>query len=533
MNRQQIRPQLETLTRSLPILILAAACILTIHEIQPLLARISAGFGLPPRAAEILYAAVFLISVIFPAALKREFPALNRAAVLAAAGVILLILFDISAKTVLRRDDYWEIYEARHRGFFDYLLFIFLTNSGRYSAFLIKSLYAVLPPLLWIRITIFLCGLLLLGCCFRIAKRLAAGRTNAFFLSIVLLSGIYLIQTKIWESFFWGGGGQIYAWGIACALAAWIFLGDALEKPTRVNLTTALLLAFLSAGFAQLINLAMLMLSGALALRVRIDKKAYTPRQGKTALAFFFVLILSTAIAFAMPGNYVNASQFFDDGQTSAVFESAAETIGNAILASFTGLIPHLRSQRRILLLLAAICFLTGIRISEEADAPKPNLGKSAAIALALWISAFFCLIINGVLGYYSSRVFSVPLTMIWIGTAYFSLTAGAMFAARLVSHTNARGTILTGLLIVGCLWLSFYVSVRPEMNRIYRTWTERDRRLTEIATTGEFDEKEDFMTCAIEINGAGVPDIPYGSYGWIIGRYYGLPTLTAETNCP
>ena len=93
---------------------------------------------------------------------------------------ILLILFDISAKTVLRRDDYWEIYEARHRGFFDYLLFIFLTNSGRYSAFLIKSLYAVLPPLLWIRITIFLCGLLLLGCCFRIAKRLAAGRTNAF-----------------------------------------------------------------------------------------------------------------------------------------------------------------------------------------------------------------------------------------------------------------------------------------------------------------------------------------------------------------
>ena len=239
MNRQQIRPQIENLTRFLPILILAAACILTIHEIQPLLARISAGFGLPPRAAEILYAAVFLISVIFPAALKREFPALNRAAVLAAAGVILLILFDISAKTVLRRDDYWEIYEARHRGFFDYLLFIFLTNSGRYSAFLIKSLYAVLPPLLWIRITIFLCGLLLLGCCFRIAKRLAAGRTNAFFLSIVLLSGIYLIQTKIWESFFWGGGGQIYAWGIACALAAWIFLGDALEKPTRTNLTAA------------------------------------------------------------------------------------------------------------------------------------------------------------------------------------------------------------------------------------------------------------------------------------------------------
>ena len=98
---------------------------------------------------------------------------------------------------------------------------------------------------------------------------------------------------------------------------------------------------------------------------------------------------------------------------------------------------------------------------------------------------------------------------------------------------TNARGTILTGLLIVGCLWLSFYVSVRPEMNRIYRTWTERDRRLTEIAATGEFDEKEDFMTCAIEINGAGVPDIPYGSYGWIIGRYYGLPPLTAATNCP
>ena len=74
MNRQQIRPQIENLTRFLPILILAAACILTIHEIQPLLARISAGFGLPPRTVKILYAAFFLISVIFPAALKREVP---------------------------------------------------------------------------------------------------------------------------------------------------------------------------------------------------------------------------------------------------------------------------------------------------------------------------------------------------------------------------------------------------------------------------------------------------------------------------
>ena len=81
--------------------------------------------------------------MIFPAALKREFPALNRAAVLAAAGVILLILFDISAKTVLRRDDYWEIYEARHRGFFDYLLSP--ATRSRLSLYGLKSLNPFSP----------------------------------------------------------------------------------------------------------------------------------------------------------------------------------------------------------------------------------------------------------------------------------------------------------------------------------------------------------------------------------------------------
>ena len=46
---------------------------------------------------------------------------------------------------------------------------------------------------------------------------------------------------------------------------------------------------------------------------------------------------------------------------------------------------------------------------------------QSIPLKYLLWISAFFCLIINGVLGYYSSRVFSVPLTMIWIETSQAS----------------------------------------------------------------------------------------------------------------
>ena len=533
MKRKQAQPQIDRLVRWSPILAIALIGVLFLGELKPLLNRISDMLNISPKSAELSVAVVFLIIVVLPILLNRESPALTAIAAFAVLVLIFLILFDISSKTVLRRDDYWEIYEARQRGFPGYFQFIFMTNSGRYSAFLIKMLYAVFPPLLWIRITIFLCGVLLLICCFRIAERICANRSSSFFLSIVLFSGVYLVQTKIWESFFWGGGGHIYAWGIVCALAAWIFLDSALAKNSRRDRTIALAFAFLSSGFAQLINLAMIFLSGTLVLYSVLNKKEISADRRKTALSFFLVLILSTVIAFAMPGNYANAAQFFADGSANITFATAAQTLGGAIVESCLGLLLHLRSQRNVLITLSAICFLIGLEISRDPNAPKSPLRKAGLGLLSLCAAAFFCPMINGILGYFSTRIFSVPLTMIWLGLAFFALTIGRAVGARFEVHPIADRIRLPGIFIVACLWLSFYLADRPQLVRIYRTWTARDRELTEIAASGAFSEDEELETCAVEIMGTDLPDLPYGTYGWVIGRYYGLPPLTAETFCP
>lgn len=533
MKRKQVHPHIDRLVRWSPVLAIALIGVLFLGELQPLLTRISDILKISPKSAELSVAVVFLIIAVLPILLNRKFPALTAIATVAALVLIFLILFDISSKTVLRRDDYWEIYEARQRGFPGYFQFIFMTNSGRYSAFLIKMLYAVFPPLLWIRITIFLCGVLLLICCFRIAEKLCANRAQSFFLAIVLFSGIYLVQTKIWESFFWGGGGHIYAWGIICALSAWIFLDSALVKNSRRDRIIALVFAFLSSGFAQLINLAMIFLSGTLVLYSVLNNKEISDERRKTALSFFLVLILSTVIAFAMPGNYANAAQFFEDGSSNATLQTAAQTLGGAIVESFLGLLPHLRAQRNVLILLAVVSFLIGLETPRDPSAPNPSLRKAGLGLLSLCAAAFFCPMINGILGYFSTRIFSVPLTMVWLGIAAFTLTAGHAVAARFEIHPIADRIRLPGIFIVACLWLSFYIAERPQLVRIYRTWTARDRELTEIAASGAFSEVEEFETCAVEIMGTDLPDLPYGTYGWVIGRYYGLPPLTAETFCP
>lgn len=535
MNRKQVHSQTHLFIRILPAVILFVLCVLFLTETQTLWTSIADRLKVFPQMAKGLLTAAFLGAAVLPILLKRDIPFLNLFVTVASVVLIFLILFDIASKTVLRRDDYWEIYEAQHRGFPGYFEFIFMTNSGRYSAFLIKMLYAVFPPLAWIRFTIFLCGILLLLCCYGIARRLCANRTQSFFLAVVLFSGIYLVQTKIWESFFWGGGGHIYSWGIICALAAWIFFIDTLKKPSRARFIASLILAFLSSGFAQLINLTMIFLSGVLLLYTFIDKENVTEEQRKASMLFFVVLVISTVIAFAMPGNYANASQFFEEGSPKPSFQSLVQMLIDAVLGSFAGVHSHLSSQRNNLILLGLICFLSGFFFSETLRPSQTKLKNTTLAVLIVWVAAFFSPIINGVLGYFSTRIYSVPLTMVWLGIAVLSLTTGALIGSQNKITANTGRIVLPGLFIIVCLWLNFYLSERPQMNRIYRTWIERDQQLTQLAASGaviELNEAGEFETCAVEISGTNLPDLPYGTYGWVIGRYYGLPPLTAETFC-
>ena len=70
-------------------------------------------------------------------------------------GVILLIVsvgcfVFLCSRQILRRDDYWEIADARELGLFGYISYEFQEICGRYFSLFLKGLYAVFPPLPYI-----------------------------------------------------------------------------------------------------------------------------------------------------------------------------------------------------------------------------------------------------------------------------------------------------------------------------------------------------------------------------------------------
>ena len=410
-------------------------------------------------------------------------------------------------------------------------MYIFTEKSGRYSAFLIKMIYALVPPLYWIRFTIFAAGILFFYCCVRISEKMTPTGNKSLPLSITLFTGIYLIQTKIWESFFWGGGGQIYSWGILCAFASWIALFDSLRTPSKLIRITALSLAFLSCGFAELINIAMIFIAISFVVFSFSHQAEYSQYQRKQIMHFLIVLIISSIIAFAMPGNYANATRFVEGGSISGTFSEITLILIRAIKDAFLTVYAHTTVQSVQFLLLGGICFLLGAEPKVAISDAKKEFLQALGILILLVLSSIASVTLNGILQFTPTRIGSVPLSIIWIGYSYFLFKLGT-FIGSLARHESIRTqAVFPGLIIGICLWLSFYFDAQPQLYRIYHAWNQRDSELRQIAAEGNFDGEE-LETCAIEINGTTLTDFPYDSYGFLIGRYYGLPTLYADDKC-
>lgn len=456
------------------------------------------------------------------------YSAVSRIVLGVATLVILLILLDISSKTVLRRDDYWEIYGARQQGLFKFLLFFFKTNSGRFTAAAMKAFSGYGNPLYWIRASIFVFAICFFLTIEKFSRRFFSERDQSWALSLLIFGGVYQVQTKIWESFFWGAGNNVYGWGILAAVAAWVSFYGAQTNKSRISLFFALILGFLSSGFAQGINLSMLTLSG-IRLLFAFRSRTSDSDSLKTAASFFAVILISTIIAFAIPGNYVNASTYLPQHQEKI---PTASKLLMTLQSSFLGLTGHVRTQIPLFLFFfsAFVLFGTTLRSDPIPEIFRPRVAQ--IIATTLIISAYVSLLLNGFLGYLPSRVYSIPLTQIFFAVMVLGLAIGAMLGKRFKIRAAAPFVTPIILLVLTGLWLNFYQSHRVQLYRIHRTWTERDRTLRELALNPQVAELESVETCAVELNGTPLLDIPAGTTDWVIGQYYNLPPLSAEEPC-
>ena len=72
--------------------------------------------------------------------------------------IVIFVCFCILSWNVrLKRDDYWEIFDAQTLGQFKFIASSYLNLMTRYTSLLLKSLYAIFPPTLYIDSCLILC----------------------------------------------------------------------------------------------------------------------------------------------------------------------------------------------------------------------------------------------------------------------------------------------------------------------------------------------------------------------------------------
>lgn len=533
----ETKTQIQNSSFLLDFLTFAAALRLLLRETPSISARISDWTSLPAAESGFLYDLALLFSIILGAWAIAKYPALRKAALALCVLVFAAIILDIAAKTVLRRDDHWEIYEARQRGMFGFLRFMFLEKTGRFSASFLKSLAAYGSGLLWIRLSIFACAVVIFKASYDLSKKIVSDVDLALQLALVLFSGAYLIQTKIWESIFWGAGSHIYIWGFALAIVAVNRFYDAYLAYAPRKVVLACLGAFVACGFAELVNLSLISIFGVVLISLMLNPKRdrQTAQRRRLTLIFLITLMTGTLLSFAMPGNYSRASEYAASANSVAALPFL-DRAANAIRMSNHGLVGHFGLNLGLFTLFGLMTFFVGCQnyIDHEPAAPAVFVNPKAAAFAAglLLLTAYVSLILNGYIGYIPSRVYIIPLILVFLAVSLFSYSIGLRIGKRfpMMRENPLRVSVIA--FTVALLWLDFYVNARPQLNYIYRTWTERDRALTELASDPSAANLESVETCAVELIGTNLYDIEPGEMNSMIGRYYGLPPLTADEPC-
>ena len=499
--------------------------------------------GRNPVLQAAVWSVLFLISVLIPILLERlisrdpKFTRLADGLILLILGIPAVQLAVICANQVLRRDDYWEIADARLYGFPGSMFYEIRQWNGRYTGWGLRSLHAILPAIPYIDIFLLLDLILLVTGTSMLAYRFLESQRMPFlnrfdrWIRAVLIgfgAGIVfiLMSSNIWEFWFWGSGTMIYGFGLSmCILSTALVLKAADAAAHRgVYMVFAALTCFLTCGCSELCSVSLAAFLFMILVWRKISRKCWDKRVfvflAEVCILLVCILLLTGTVSYAE-----DRAQFESDGDAKGLLY-LLEWVWGSTYWAFSGLHGYTFIKYRELILFFCIAFLIGTQLAFD----KKTCGKYLLIALFLTVIAHCVLMINSMLNYMPPRVITVGICWFVTAMALVCMLLGGLLTRGRPRWNGHIKALFCALLL--CLAVSrFFNENIYDIRSIRSSWNIRNALLE------QYQHSETAVTtCSLPSPGSFREDIledPEDEFNKAAARFYQVPAISAEFRCP
>ncbi len=485
---------------------------------------------------------LFLVSVLVPLmfdCLSRRDRKLGR---IADTMIIFLLtnpaiqFFRICMNQMLRRDDYWEIADAREFGFPGSLFVQIKRYNGRFLSWGLRSLYAVLEPISFIHVLLILniavltaAASILIYQVLRFRHGLAERSEDmlqAVVIAFIITIAFILLASNIWEVWFWGSGLMVYGLGITlCMLATALVLRIALDASARGwKLVSPALICFLACGCSELCTASLAAFIVVILIWKRLEFKTWDKR-----LLFFFIEVcLCCVFIFLISGslNYAGGYAHVNGDDTKNVVSGLFSNITDKIHWVLTALWGYTFINYRLWLIFIGIFLLIG----SQFDFENRIRIRLAIVAFLLILTAHAVLFINAVLDYMPPRVITIGICWLFLAMVLLCFAVGS-FVPKKVPGQHDRTKLAFAVFILCLISGSFYSNNIDELQTIKGSWIIRDVVLRQFMNSTELVE-----TCSLPNPGSFREDIlndPEDEFNIGTARYYRVPEIFAIKRCP
>ncbi len=454
---------------------------------------------------------------------------LTKAVIIFSLAVILLLLADICFQQVIRRDDYWEIFDSQHYGFPRFLVHEFTVINGRYFNLLLKSMYAFFPPETYIHFAllidliclcaacIYLCHVLLSYCCAQHSFiRSAVGG------AILMLAALF-VSPKIWEVWFWAGGTFIYGVGITLAILILALFLDSARGKSHIILT--LIAITCACGCSELITASVCSFSVGILL---INWITGNGKRNKIQLLFVLWCFLCTAfvLKFSASAQYAGDLTSSNDPGTAGFFERFLIRLPEILRLTAETLWWFFYSRLEYVVYLAVLSFYFGLSVKRKKIRLLPFLSG----VLMMLLTAAGSLTMNIFMDYTPGRVLTIPLIWIFlvIASCFFLLGSSLKIPDRSRESNMIPSVISLLLCILCCVFFKDNITLLRNINA---GWHYRDEVIQEIA-----DKSKPLTVCTIPVIGSTDRDLsedPDFEMNLVTAVYYQAEKIIGGDPCP
>ena len=503
------------------------------------------GKSLTGRSAVIqaaVFGGLFLISILLPVLFDRFLcregkPTRFADAVIAGLLAVPAVQFlRICMVQRLRRDDYWEIADAREFGFPGSMIVEIRRYNGRFLSWGIRSLYAVFEPITFIHIMLCANLVILTAAVSLLVRQLlkcrrGADRDSGLWLqsiltAFVIVTAFILLASNIWEVWFWGSGMLVYGLGISlCLFASVLVLRAAAGDSVRGwKLLFPALICFLACGCSELCTASLVFFLAVMLIWKRCASKKWDKR-----LIFFLAEVFICCLSiFLLSGSLSSAGEHahMGDADTGNIVTGLFSNLPGKMNWVLVVLWGYTFINYRLWLVFIGIFLLIGSQFDFDHRMRK----YFVLIAVLLVIAAHGALFINAAVDYMPPRVATIGISWMILAAALLCFAAGSFLHGKYPEQTD-RAKMAFAAFVLCLISGSFYFGNIDELRTIRGSWNVRNAVLRQQA-----DSTEPVETCSLPNPGSSRDDIlsdPEDEFNIGTALYYHVPAIFAEKRCP